>query len=96
MIAIEESTAAVRDAAINTLGLENVVLVGKKTEEALDTLDEEPDAVILTRLGPDATRRCWKPSSGEGRRESYTSPAIRRPWAGTLISWSEEDSASPR
>ena len=47
VIAIEESTAAVRDAAINTLGLENVVLVGKKTEEALDTLDEEPDAVIL-------------------------------------------------
>ena len=47
VIAIEESTAAVRDAAINTLGLDNIVLVGKKTEEALDTLDEEPDAVIL-------------------------------------------------
>ena len=30
VIAIEESTAAVRDAAINTLGLENVLLVGKK------------------------------------------------------------------
>ena len=30
VIAIEESTAAVRDAAINTLGLENVVLVGEE------------------------------------------------------------------
>ena len=47
VIAIEESTAAIRDAAINTLGMDNVVLVAKKTEEALDDLEERPDAVIL-------------------------------------------------
>ena len=71
VIAIEESTAAVRDAAINTLGLDNIVLVAKKTEEALDTLDEEPDAVILDppRAGchPSGAGSPRPTRAGEGR-----------------------------
>ena len=47
VVAIEESTAAVRDAAINTLGMDNVALVAKRTEEALDDLGDEADAVVL-------------------------------------------------
>ncbi len=47
VIAIEESNAAVRDAAINTLGIENLVYVEGKTEDVLPTLDEAPDALIL-------------------------------------------------
>ena len=58
VIAIEESSAALKDAAINTLGIENLEYVEAKTEEVLDSLDEEPDAVILDppRVGchPDA------------------------------------------
>ena len=47
VIAVEESAAAVRDAAVNMLGLGNVELVEKKTEDALATLVDEPEAVIL-------------------------------------------------
>ena len=47
VIAVEESAAAVRDAAVNMLGLSNVELVEKKTEDALATLVDEPGAVIL-------------------------------------------------
>ena len=47
VIAIEESVAAVKDAAINTLGLDNIEFIEAKTENALDSLDETPDAVIL-------------------------------------------------
>ena len=47
VIAVEESAAAVRDATVNMLGLNNVELVEKKTEDALATLAEEPGAVIL-------------------------------------------------
>ena len=47
VIAVEESAAAVRDAAVNMLGLSNVELVEKKTEDALATLVDEPEAVIL-------------------------------------------------
>ena len=47
VIAIEESNAAVRDAAINTLGIENIGYVEGKTEDVLPTLDEAPDALIL-------------------------------------------------
>ena len=58
VIAIEESVAAVKDAAVNTLGLDNLEFIEGKTEEALGSLDEPPDAVILDppRVGchPDA------------------------------------------
>ena len=47
VIAVEESAAVVRDATVNMLGLNNVELVEKKTEDALATIAEEPGAVIL-------------------------------------------------
>jgi 23S rRNA (uracil1939-C5)-methyltransferase len=47
VVAIEESAAAVNDAAVNTIGLENLDFIEGKTEEVLDALDEKPDAVIL-------------------------------------------------
>ena len=47
VIAIEESSAAVRDAALNAEGLNNVEFVESKTEDALNTLNEPVDAVIL-------------------------------------------------
>ena len=47
VIAIEESKAAVKDAAVNTLGIENLEFIEGKTEDVLNTLDERPDAVIL-------------------------------------------------
>ena len=58
VIAIEESTAAVRDAAVNIGGLQNVEFIDAKTEDALSGLECSPDAVILDppRVGchPDA------------------------------------------
>ena len=53
VIAIEESSAAVKDAAVNTVGIENLEFIGSKTEDYLDSLTEPPDAVILDppRLG---------------------------------------------
>ena len=47
VIAIEESQAAVKDAAVNTVGIDNLEYVEGKTEEVLSTLGEVPDAVIL-------------------------------------------------
>jgi 23S rRNA (uracil1939-C5)-methyltransferase len=47
VIAIEESAAAVKDAAINTLGVSNLEFRQGKTEDVLKTLVERPDAVIL-------------------------------------------------
>ena len=47
VIAIEESAAAFRDAAVNTAGIENLTFVEGKTEEVLDRMDEAPDVVIL-------------------------------------------------
>lgn len=47
VIAIEESAAAVKDAAVNTLGIENVEFLLGKTEDVLGTLLEPPGAVIL-------------------------------------------------
>ena len=47
VVAIEESEAAVKDAAINTLGLENIEFRLGKTEEVIASLDASPDAVIL-------------------------------------------------
>ena len=58
VIAIEESTAAVRDAAVNIGGLMNIEFVESKTEDVLSSLECSPDAVILDppRMGchPDA------------------------------------------
>ena len=47
VIAIEESAAAVKDAAVNTRGIENLDFLRGKTEEVLKELEETPDAVIL-------------------------------------------------
>ncbi len=49
--AIEESAAAVQDAAANTQDLDNVEFRQGKTEEVLDTLDQTPDVVILDPPG---------------------------------------------
>jgi len=74
VIAIEESDAAMRDAAINTLGVENLVFRQGKTEDVLGTLGATPDALIVDppRAGCqppalDAIVR-WKP-----RRTVYVS-----------------------
>ena len=47
VIAIEESRAAVEDAAANAAAVPNVEYVEGKTERVLATLEETPDAVIL-------------------------------------------------
>jgi 23S rRNA (uracil1939-C5)-methyltransferase len=47
VIAIEESEAAVKDAAINTLGLENLEFRQGKSEGVLDSLGADVDVVIL-------------------------------------------------
>ena len=47
VIAIEESEAAVKDAAVNALGVENLEFRQGKTEEVLSTLESRPDVVIL-------------------------------------------------
>lgn len=47
VVAIEESDAAVKDAAVNAEGIENLQFRLGKTEEVLDSMGERPDAVIL-------------------------------------------------
>lgn len=47
VIAIEESAAAVKDAAVNTEGIENLEFIEGRTEEVLKELGKTPDAVIL-------------------------------------------------
>lgn len=47
VIAIEESSAAVKDAAINTIGIDNLEFVEARTEEFLETLEQTPDVLIL-------------------------------------------------
>ena len=47
VIAIEESAAAVKDTAVNTLGVDNLDFLHGKTEEVLQTMEERPDALIL-------------------------------------------------
>jgi 23S rRNA (uracil1939-C5)-methyltransferase len=60
VIAIEESSAAVRDASINIGDLENIEFVEAKTEEALFGLEYPPDVLVLDppRAGchPDAVK----------------------------------------
>jgi 23S rRNA (uracil1939-C5)-methyltransferase len=47
VIAIEESSAAVKDAAVNIGDLGNVEFIEAKTEDALAGLDRPPDAIVL-------------------------------------------------
>ncbi len=47
VIAIEESHAAVEDAAVNAGAIENLEYIEGKTEHVLASLEETPDAVIL-------------------------------------------------
>ncbi len=47
VIAIEESASAVKDAAINTLGADNIEFRQEKAEDVLDTIQERPEALIL-------------------------------------------------
>ncbi len=56
VVAIEESAAAIKDASENAEGAGNLEFMESKTEEALDSLKEAPDAVILDppRAGCDA------------------------------------------
>ncbi|MCH7745804.1 MAG: 23S rRNA (uracil(1939)-C(5))-methyltransferase RlmD, partial [Chloroflexi bacterium] len=56
VIAIEESAAAIKDASENAQGAGNLEFVEAKTEDALDSMKEAPDAVILDppRAGCDA------------------------------------------
>ena len=57
VIAIEESFSALKDAAINTLGIDNIEFVEGRTEDVLGELPDAPDAVVLDppRTGCDAT-----------------------------------------
>jgi 23S rRNA (uracil1939-C5)-methyltransferase len=74
VICIEESPAAVKDAAVNSLGIGNLELVQGRTEQVLDTLEGAPDCVILDppRVGchPDALAALarWPP-----KRVAYVS-----------------------
>ena len=47
VIAIEESASAIKDAAINTLGIDNLEFREGKTEAVLDSIEYTPEAVIL-------------------------------------------------
>ncbi len=47
IIAVEESAAAIKDAAINANGIANLEFREGKTEDVLNTLELRPDAVIL-------------------------------------------------
>ena len=47
VIAIEESLSAIKDAGVNTLGIENLEFLHGKTEDVMGNLEKAPDAVIL-------------------------------------------------
>lgn len=47
VLAIEESGAALKDASVNTLGIENLEFRHGKVEQVLRSLEKRPDAVIL-------------------------------------------------
>ena len=47
VLAVEESAAAIKDAMVNLDGIANVELVKGKVEDALPTLLQRPDAVLL-------------------------------------------------
>ncbi len=47
VIAVEESEAAVADAAANTLGIDNLDIMLGKVEEVIDSITDAPDAVVL-------------------------------------------------
>ena len=74
VIAIEESEAAIRDSAVNTLGIKNLEFRQGKVEDVLPTLDPRPDVVVLDppRVGchPAALQAVvgWAP-----RRTAYVS-----------------------
>ena len=53
VIAVEESEAAVKDTAVNTVGLSNIEFRQGRTEDVLAELGSRPDAVVLDppRLG---------------------------------------------
>ena len=74
VIAVEESEAAVKDAAVNTLDLCNVEYRQGRTEDVIAGLDSTPDAVILDppRAGCDRAAleavAAWRP-----RRTVYVS-----------------------
>ena len=74
VIAIEESSAAVRDARINIGDLGNVEFVEAKTEDALAGLESPPDAIVLDppRAGchPDAVAAVVRAAPG---RVAYVS-----------------------
>ncbi len=68
VIAIEESSAAVKDAAVNIGDLGNIEFVEAKTEDALAGLAHSPDAVVLDppRAGchPDAIAATGRTGAG--------------------------------
>ena len=74
VIAIEESEAAVKDAAVNTLDLDNIEYRQGRTEDVIADLGSTPDAVILDppRVGCDRAAleavAAWRP-----RRTVYVS-----------------------
>lgn len=67
VIAVEESEAAVKDAAVNTLDLENIEYRQGRTEDVIADLGSTPDAVILDppRVGCDRAAleavAAWRP-----------------------------------
>ena len=74
VIAVEESEAAVKDAAVNTLDLDNIEYRQGRTEDVIADLGSTPDAVILDppRVGCDRAAleavAAWRP-----RRTVYVS-----------------------
>ena len=57
IIAIEESASAQKDAEVNLEGISNVEFLQAKTEAALPSLKERPDAVILDPPRPGCHRK---------------------------------------
>ena len=69
VIAIEEADSAIKDAAINTLGLQNLDFRRGRTEDVLASLRERPDAVILDppRVGCHEAVLRWLVERAPGR-----------------------------